>query len=176
MGAVCLFTMRNQLSKAAAILIFVGAGAALLWNFRAGAIANADPSEPAKPTKTVAVLGQAFEVEIGKSTRIPAQKLDVEFERVTEDSRCPKDMDCYWAGQIGVVIGLKKAGKKLGTALLTVQGSRYVTPESIGKIGPYWIKFVEAAPEKGVQNDPTTARRVTLVVQSKPFAAPKNGN
>ncbi len=166
------FIMRNQQFKAAASLIFLGAGAALLWNFRARAGANANPP---KPTVTIVVLGQPFEVEIGKSTAIPSEKLDVSFERVTEDSRCPKDMDCYWAGQISVVVGLKKAGKKLGTALLTVQGSRYVTPKSIGKIGPYWVKLTEVSPEKGPQNAPGTAKLITLVVQNKPFAAPKNG-
>lgn len=163
--------MANQLAKAAASLILVGAGAVLLWNFRAGEIASANPPKPAKP---VAVLGQPFEVQIGKSTRIPSQKLDVTFERVTEDSRCPKDVECVWAGQIGVVVGLKQAGKNWGSANLIVQGNHYVTPKSIGKIGPYHVKLVAAAPERETQSS-GTARRVTLVVQSKPFAVPKNG-
>lgn len=164
--------MRNQQIKVATVLILLASGVALYWNLRAGKVADA--GEP-KTVKPCGVLGQPFEVAIDKSTAIPAQKLDVSFERVTEDSRCPKDVNCVWSGQIGVEIGLKKATKKLGTANLTVQGSRYITPKSIGKIGGYWIKLIEVAPERGPQNAPGTEQRVTLIVQSKPFAAPKNG-
>ncbi len=164
--------MRNQYTKAATVLILVASAVALCWTLRAGDVAHANEPKTAKPG---AVLGQPFEVGIGKSTAIPAQKLAVSFERVTEDSRCPKDVECFWAGQISVVVGLKKANKKLGTAKLTVQGSRYVTPKSIGKIGGYRVKIIEVAPEKGPQNAPGTAQRVTLIVQNKPFAAPKNG-
>lgn len=160
----------NNAKIAAGFLVL--ASAALFWSLRAEKTANAGEKKTVKPAF---VLGKPFTVEIGKTAFIPAQKLRVGFERVTEDSRCPKDVDCVWAGQIGVEIGLKKADKTLGAANLIVQGNRYVTPKSVGKIGAYYVKLIEVAPEKGAPNDPTSVQRATLIVQNKPFDAPKDG-
>lgn len=170
--AVCFFIMRNQQLKAATVLILLASAAALFWNLRAGKVADANEPKTVKPA---AVFGQPFTVEIGKSTSIPAQKLDVSFERVTEDSRCPRDVECFWSGQISVVVGLKKANKKLGTANLTVQGSTYVTPKSIGKIGGYWVKIIEVAPERDSRSS-DAAQRIMLLVQTKPFPATQDGH
>ena len=109
----------------------------------------------AKTAVSKAVLGQAFEINLQQSVLIPAQQLKVTFERVVEDSRCPQDVDCFWAGQATVAVRLDKIGanaktsKTLGTANLTVQGSRSAMPDSVGKIGPYWLQIIEVAPEKG---------------------------
>ena len=165
--------MQKYPAKTVIGLILLAASAALLSNFRAGQIASADEKPPAKPKKIVAVLGQPFEVEIGKSIVIPAQKLDVHFERVLEDSRCPRDVECVWAGQISVAIEMKNATQKLGAAQLTLQENRHVTPKSIGKIGPYYVKLLEVAPERASRSS-GTAQRIALLVQNKPFATPKN--
>ena len=165
--------MRTHKTKVAVLLLLLS-GATFLGNLRAGQSVRANEKAPDKSAKTVAVLGEPFEIKIGKSVAISAQKLDVSFERVNEDSRCPKDVNCVWAGQISVIVGMKKAAKTLGTAQLTVQSSNYVTPKSIGKIGSYYVKLLEVAPERESRSS-GTAQSVTLLVQKKPFLVPKNG-
>lgn len=149
-------------------------GIATISTLRACNTANAN--EKAQATTKI-VLGQPFELGLRKSATVPAQHLKVTFERVVEDSRCPSDVDCFWAGQATVAVRLESSGRRvktLGTANLTVQGSGSVMPKSVRKIGPYWVKLVEVAPEKGPQNAPGTVERITLLVQDKPIAAPKS--
>lgn len=124
-----------------------------------------------------AILGQPFQIAAHKSVLISSEKLKLTFERVVEDSRCPQGVDCIWAGQATVTLRVEKTGGKVGKAEsvnLTIQGSRYPTENSVRKVGKYWIKLVEVAPEKGPPQSPGTIERITLQVQKKPIATPKN--
>ena len=148
---------------------------------RAGSIARANVKAPGKASAPKAILGQPFEVERTKSVFLPAQNLKITFERVVEDSRCPSDVECFWAGQATVTIRLdkterkSKTAKKLATTNLTVQGSKLSAENSVRKIGSYWIKLLQVAPEKGPQAAPGTVERITLLMQDKPIATPKSG-
>lgn len=130
---------------------------------------------PAKTAAPKAVLGQPFTVALQQSVSIPAQKLKLTFERVTDDSRCPAGVECYWSGQATVVVRLEKVGRKAETATLTVQGSNYISDKSIAKMGGYWVKLSQVSPEKGPPEAPGAIQKITLTVQNKAFPAPKNG-
>ena len=45
-------------------------------------------------------FGQEFSLRIGQSAQIGENELEIKFEKVTEDSRCPKGATCIWAGQV----------------------------------------------------------------------------
>lgn len=64
----------------------------------------AGSSEP----KSVA-LGESFELKVGESAQIEAEALQIGFEGVPADSRCPKGEQCIWEGDATVRIWLQKA-------------------------------------------------------------------
>jgi hypothetical protein len=58
------------------------------------------------PTKVYADLGQEFSLSIGQTATIKGQALQITFEDIIEDSRCPSDVTCIWAGRASCVIKL----------------------------------------------------------------------
>lgn len=51
-------------------------------------------------------LGQEFLLPIGQEALITGEDLRISFEDVTEDSRCPLNVTCIWAGRASSVVGL----------------------------------------------------------------------
>jgi len=58
------------------------------------------------PTEVYADLGEEFSLSIGQSAIIKGQALRITFEDVIEDSRCPSDVTCIWAGRVSCIIKL----------------------------------------------------------------------
>lgn len=50
-----------------------------------------------------------FKVKLGECQNIDGIKIT--FLEVLEDSRCPKDVDCIWAGEAKIKISIKEKGK-----------------------------------------------------------------
>ena len=53
-------------------------------------------------------LGKEFLLPIGEEASIKGEDLKIEFTEVLEDSRCPKNVECVWAGQARYVIFISK--------------------------------------------------------------------
>jgi len=53
-----------------------------------------------------ASLGQPFELAPGQPVTISETGLQVQFNAVTEDSRCPAQVQCIWAGRASVELAL----------------------------------------------------------------------
>jgi hypothetical protein len=66
-------------------------------------------AQPASNVKQVA-LNQEFEIKVGERVTVGGLKLS--FASVAEDSRCPKDVKCVWAGNGKIILRLSKAGKQ----------------------------------------------------------------
>ncbi|MDT5019166.1 MAG: hypothetical protein QOD39_5326 [Mycobacterium sp.] len=58
--------------------------------------ADADPSE--------FILNQIFTLGGGQEAVIRGQNLSLRFTEVLEDSRCPKQVECFWTGQARISI------------------------------------------------------------------------
>ncbi len=58
------------------------------------------------PTEVYADLGEEFSLSIGQTAAIKGQDLQITFEDVIEDSRCPSDVTCIWAGRASCIIKL----------------------------------------------------------------------
>jgi hypothetical protein len=60
------------------------------------------------PQHKVYQLGERFELKVGETASIGAEKLKISFQSVLEDSRCPMNAYCLWAGNATVSLKLKK--------------------------------------------------------------------
>lgn len=71
-----------------------------------------EPSAEASPSPThdssEIQLNRAFELQLG--ARAHKQNLTIVFEKVLEDSRCPEDVQCIWAGEVKVRLQVDTGG------------------------------------------------------------------
>ena len=72
-------------------------------------------------------LDQEFEIKVGDSAILANQGLIIKFKAVTEDSRCPIDAICVWAGNAAVTFDLKNTISNQ----LTTQLNTFLDPKSI---------------------------------------------
>lgn len=59
----------------------------------------------------VAKHEQKVTVQLGKTATESHSKVKVEFVELVEDSRCPADVNCVWAGNAKIKIKVTKKGK-----------------------------------------------------------------
>lgn len=59
------------------------------------------------PAPHAAHLSQEVQLAPKEQAAYGAQGLTVEFVRVVEDSRCPKDTTCVWAGEVKVQVATR---------------------------------------------------------------------
>jgi len=64
----------------------------------------------AKAQNNTSVNPIEFKLGVGESQLI--NNVEVTFLRVMEDSRCPKDVSCVWAGQAKIMVRISEKGKK----------------------------------------------------------------
>jgi hypothetical protein len=56
-------------------------------------------------------LGEQFDVGVGETAYIADTRFTIRVDAVPEDSRCPRDAVCVWAGNARVALTLREAGK-----------------------------------------------------------------
>lgn len=60
-------------------------------------LATAGCREPdVPPDAPTADLGTEFTLAPGNTMRVDDDRMRVSFDKVSQDSRCPKDVDCVW--------------------------------------------------------------------------------
>jgi hypothetical protein len=67
-------------------------------------------------------LGQEFSLSIGQTASIKGQDLQITFEDVIEDSRCPSDVTCIWAGRVSCIIKLTEGSSQYRMVLTELGG------------------------------------------------------
>ncbi len=76
--------------------------------------ACATPSQPSATNDQAAGIlvqpGREFQLAIGETARIYGTSSRIVFLSVLEDSRCPADVQCVWAGNAKVVLTLSTQG------------------------------------------------------------------
>lgn len=108
-------------------------------------------------------LDQSFELKPGNAVDCNCKdKLNIQFASIKEDSRCPKNVNCVWAGQVittlsvnGESVELTLGGKDKGKSTHAVNGHTI----QLQKVSPY--------PE-GSQKIEAADYVVELIVKSKP--------
>jgi hypothetical protein len=94
-------------------------------------------------------LGEAFTVKIGEQVAIKDTKLKITFIAVPEDSRCPEDVECVWAGNAKLKFKLKTK-EKIKIALNTT------LPSKEAEFQGFKIKLLKLAPNRKT-NQPQSA-------------------
>ncbi len=92
---------------------------------------------------TQAKLEEQFSLNFEKSAIITPAHIIVKFVKVTEDSRCPSDVVCVWAGQVSVLVNVNNDGKDLGDIKLTLGANK---DDAVKDIGKYYLKLLEVKP------------------------------
>jgi hypothetical protein len=97
----------------------------------------------AEPSNKVerAQLGREFTFKVGEQAVIKEAGLKISFSAVTEDSRCPKGVDCIWAGNGKLILKVSAGGGKATPIELNTN----VEPKQ-GRFHGYDIKLVSLNP------------------------------
>jgi len=83
---------------------------------------------------------QDVQVQINKA--VTSNGLKIEFVELVEDSRCPTDAQCVWAGNAKIKVLASKPGHKTKTVLLNTG----IEPQSVIFAG-YQIRLTGLTPE-----------------------------
>ena len=108
-------------------------------------------------------LDQSFQLQPGNSVVCNCKdKLEVQFAGIKEDSRCPKNVNCFWAGQVTAALTVD------GQAVELTLGSRE-KGKSSQVVNGYTIELQQVNPypvdgDKIAKGDYT----VGLIVKGKP--------
>jgi hypothetical protein len=118
--------------------------------------------QTADPGKEVA-LDEEFTIKIGQQIEVKDANLRITFTAVEEDSRCPVEILCVWAGNAKLQLEVKRSKKKF----ITVEMNTTLEPKERDYKG-YRVKLVSLNPQRraGIPVDPADYE-ATLVVSSK---------
>jgi hypothetical protein len=107
-----------------------------------------------------APLNRAFTLDVGQTVSVDDAELSIKFVRVTEDSRCPANVQCIWAGNGQIEIEARDDGQPNKLSLNTMEGVKEVV------VGLYRIQLLALDPSPAAgQNIPTGSYRATLQVR-----------
>ena len=92
-----------------------------------------------------AELDTPFQLKIGQSAQIVSEGLTIDFLEVTEDSRCPGDVECIVAGKVSTLISITENDAVRGDYNLTFgngeDSSAVTTPDGftvqLKAVAPY---------------------------------------
>jgi hypothetical protein len=109
----------------------------LLCSFGASGTASA------KRRKPVTHFRSELKLSPGQEAAVARTKLRIKFIVVENDSRCPTDVTCVWAGNAAVKLQLSGLGKSRNVTLNTSQAGQFVS-ETIYQ--GYKVKLVDLSP------------------------------
>lgn len=93
---------------------------------------------------TQAELGKEFQLSAGQTAEIQAEDLYVQFVEITENSLCPEDVLCVWAGQATAKLKVWKTGQPPEDVNLTLPDMDTASKMVRG----YKITFIDLLPHK----------------------------
>lgn len=107
-------------------------------------------------------LGEQFILSPGESSTIVKEDLTITFEKVTGDSRCPKNAVCVWAGEAVISITFEKDNVTYPLELKEPGTSDKAVEAFMG----YTLNFhLEPYPEAGVEVSPNDYRLIMTVAK-----------
>jgi hypothetical protein len=113
------------------------------------------------PAPRAASLNQEVQLAPKEQATFGSRGLTVEFVRVVEDSRCPSDTTCVWAGEVKVQVATRT------DAAGPVQQHEIKAGESAA-VGAFHVIVVNVQPERlSTREIPPEEYRVTLKVEQR---------
>jgi hypothetical protein len=114
------------------------------------------------------VLDKNFVLNVGQEGLTADGKLKIKFVSVPEDSRCPKGVNCIWAGNARVLLQVGKPTGAQAKLELNTNPREATDGAAGGGYGQYQIKLVEVAPYPVTgQTGKPRNHTITLVVSKK---------
>ena len=55
---------------------------------------------------TIVRLDEGFNLKIGQTAYLEKEKMKIKFVDISEDSRCLSNVQCFWAGQVKMVLNV----------------------------------------------------------------------
>ncbi|HET8864710.1 MAG TPA: hypothetical protein VFM80_03360 [Gracilimonas sp.] len=96
-------------------------------------------------------IGETFKIKYGESLVFQDEQISVRFDELAEDSRCPDDVACVWAGNARIIIQLNDLEADLNT---------YSDPKE-ANISQYNVKLLSLSPypkaEENINKEDYTA-------------------
>jgi hypothetical protein len=101
------------------------------------------PTVGCAPVQTAVIVdpGVAFALAPGQTAEVKRADTRITFRQVREDSRCPTDVTCVWAGDAKVEIVISRTGVPDDTRLLSI-----TPPNNEARVGNLRIVFVGLTP------------------------------
>ena len=72
--------------------------------------------------------GNRVEIGVGQSVELPDQDMGISFDRVVDDSRCPANVTCIWAGETVIRLTVSKSDTSAEALLSQEPGSGVESP------------------------------------------------
>jgi hypothetical protein len=88
-------------------------------------------------------LGVNFKLKMAQSAVLSDEDFRITFSRVAEDSRCPSDVVCIWAGQVTVVLQFALGEQNPEEHSLTLSADNKPAVKQIGK---YLVELLKVIP------------------------------
>jgi|GEM_PF-402835 len=104
-------------------------------------------------------LAYPFKLSVNQTAYLSPADIIFRFVNVTEDSRCPSDVQCIWAGQVSILVEYSRAstGEELGSFTLTLGSSNVNASAAIegylvklARVDPYPVSTVQIHPSEYV--------------------------
>lgn len=89
-------------------------------------------------------INKEFDLKISESAFIKDQNLTLTINKKTEESRCPTDVQCVWAGQVSFEMTFDNNGTKETFVLTMKSGTNDL---AMKKVGDYTVRLVKVLPE-----------------------------
>lgn len=112
-----------------------------------------------EPAPVEVTLDEVFELSPGGVARVDEARLELRFAGVDEDSRCPVDVTCVWAGD-AIVALIARAGNQERRLELHTHPDR----ETTGELAGYRVQLVSLAPAPGAEATEAAPYVAELVV------------
>ena len=103
---------------------------------------NGEPASPGQTNAATVSIGDTFTLRAGEIAQVSGTQVQVAFKRVENDSRCPQDVQCVWAGDALVQLEIAVAR----TAWVPTTLHTTLEPRKAAQFG-YTVELVSLAPQ-----------------------------
>ncbi len=113
----------------------------------------------------IAGFDNTFQLKFDQTAVIELENLSIKFTNVTEDSRCPENVECVWQGQAKIKVEVKKNNEELGEFNLTsLKGHDELARKDINS---YEIKLLKVGPPRKDRELVLSDYVITLLITQK---------